>query len=332
MKVKTLHRNVQLEDILKMKQSTVKKYVSKRLNNYGYDVHVEDGFVYAEGTYPVLLVAHMDTVHKETVKKIKYQDYIISSPQGIGGDDRCGIYIILEILKDFNCSVVFTEDEEIGCVGARKFAKSVYAKSCNVNYIVEFDRRGSTDAVFYQCGNKEFEDFVEDTGYFKKAWGSYSDICEIAPAVGVAAVNLSSGYYNEHSAKETINLLNVAQTIKEAKLMLEQNVDGPYEYIEKSYGWNYWYDDYEYDEAFSEDYTTFKYGAYESLVSKEESPKNIYHIYVETLAQTNICYEVFAINRMEAIGIFLSKYTFYSVADITDVIESNYSAETEAAD
>ena len=45
------YRNVLLEDLVKMKQTTVKKYVSKHLNNSYEKVHVEDGFVYAEGTY-----------------------------------------------------------------------------------------------------------------------------------------------------------------------------------------------------------------------------------------------------------------------------------------
>lgn len=334
-KTKSLFRNIQLEDILKMKQSTVKRYVSKQLNKLGYEkVIEEDGYVYAEGTYPVLLVAHMDTVHKETVKKIKYDDYVISSPQGIGGDDRCGIYIILEMLKDFKCSVVFTEDEEIGCIGASKFADSQYIDDCKVNYIVEFDRRGSKDAVFYSCDNKDFTEFIEEPGYFKKAWGSYSDICEIAPALGVAAVNLSSGYHNEHTLRETINLLEVQQTIAETKKILLQKVDAPFEYIEKkSSSWNNWYDDddYYFGEVFTEEYSTLNYNGCETLMSKANGRKHIYHIYVTTYSGSSVCYELFAINKMEAIGIFLSKYSFYNAQDISDIIESCYETE-EAAD
>lgn len=333
---KKLYRNVDLEGLLKMKQATVKKHVSKVLNNIYDEVHEEDGFVYAKGTYPVLLVAHMDTVHKETVKKIKYLGSIISSPQGIGGDDRCGVYIILELIKHFKCSVLFTEDEEIGCVGAGKFAKSDYPKQCDVKYIVEFDRRGSHDAVFYSCDNKEFESFVESTGYFKTSWGTYSDICDVAPAIGVAAVNLSSGYHNEHTKTETINLLEVKRIIEEAKLLLIKDVEKPFEYVEGKrgsifYDYDDYYDDYYYGNRFSEDYTSYNYPEGRFLCSKDERKKQIYHIYFEnTYTELQTCVEVFAINKMEALGIALAKMAYYTVDDVVYICSNEELVESEA--
>jgi di/tripeptidase len=106
------------EDICRMPQSQVKTYLTKYLKSKYNEVTSSDGFIYANGTFPVLLVAHMDTVHKESVKQIVYSDGgdKISSPQGIGGDDRCGVYMIMQIVKTYNCSVLFTEDEEIGCI------------------------------------------------------------------------------------------------------------------------------------------------------------------------------------------------------------------------
>lgn len=324
------YRSVLLEDLVKMKQTTVKKYVSKHLNNSYEKVHTEDGFVYAEGTYPVLLVAHMDTVHKQCVKKIKYNGSIISSPQGIGGDDRCGIYIILELIKHFKCSVLFTEDEEIGCIGADKFAKSEYPAQCNVNYIIEFDRRGSNDAVFYSCDNPEFIDFCESTDFFKETWGSYSDICEIAPAVGVAAVNLSSGYFQEHTISESINLLAVQRIIEEAKKLLVKDVEKPFEYIETKYshyGYKGYYDDY-YDYGYEEDLFADEYSEFASdenfwLFSKDKSsPKRAFHVYFESILQGEICVEVFAINKMEALGIALAKMSNYCAGDVIAIFDS----------
>ena len=178
---KNKYRITELEEILRMKQMTLKSHLEAKLEAAGYEPSSEDGFLYAQGTFPVLLVAHMDTVHKECVQKIKYTGAIMSSPQGIGGDDRCGIYAILQIIKDFKCSVLFTEDEEIGCVGAEKFAVSDYIVNNDINYIIEIDRRGTNDCVFYSCDNPDFEKFIESTGYFKTAWGSVSDISTIAP-------------------------------------------------------------------------------------------------------------------------------------------------------
>jgi hypothetical protein len=108
----------------------------------------------------------------------------ISSPQGIGGDDRCGVYMIMQIVKDYNCSVLFTEDEEIGCIGANKFVKALRKKEieiAKVNYMIELDRKGANDAVFYECDNPEFERFILQDDDWELKYGSYTDIVELEP-------------------------------------------------------------------------------------------------------------------------------------------------------
>lgn len=109
----------------------------------------------------------------------------------------------LHILEQVRCHVVFCEDEEIGCVGARKFSRR--AQLPQVNYIVEMDRRGANDAVFYRCDNPDFTEYVCGFG-FEVAYGSCSDISYIAPSIGAAAVNISCGYYCEHQRYEYIRL------------------------------------------------------------------------------------------------------------------------------
>ena len=128
------------------------------LKSRGCPVTDKPGYLYAEGTIPVLLAAHMDTVHRQPVEQICYSadGAVAMSPQGIGGDDRCGVWMILQILCTAKCHVLFCEDEEVGCVGAKKFTRGSLRPQ--VNYIVELDRRGSNDAVFYRCDNPEFED------------------------------------------------------------------------------------------------------------------------------------------------------------------------------
>ena len=51
----------------------------------------ESKFILVPGEAPVLLVAHLDTVHRQQVKTICWSNKIWMSPQGIGGDDRCEI-------------------------------------------------------------------------------------------------------------------------------------------------------------------------------------------------------------------------------------------------
>ena len=220
----------QFVDICKMTQSQVKSYMEEYLTSKSYKVENEDGFLYAKGDVPVLLVAHMDTVHRSLPSVIRKIDGKISSLQGIGGDDRCGIFIIMNIVKNMHCSVVLCEDEEIGGVGARKFTRSPFISELGVNYIIEFDRAHANDAVFYSCDNKDFTDFVTDITGFKVAQGSFSDISVIAPAAKIAAVNLSCGYYNAHTTDEYVVYDEMMDTIAAAKELIQTECD-QFEYI-----------------------------------------------------------------------------------------------------
>lgn len=220
-----------LESILRKGQKELKRALTRELKEMRYEPVVSKGFVYAAGTVPVLLVAHMDTVHQDNVKLICYSrdGNVIMSPQGIGGDDRAGIYMILQLLKTHHCHVLFCEDEECGGIGAKCFASSGIIP--DVNYIVELDRRGSQDAVFYDCDNPEFTEFVCSFGFVQDE-GSFSDISIIAPALGRAAVNISSGYYNEHTRHETIDLRDVQRNILRLRAMLSAKVE-QFEYVER---------------------------------------------------------------------------------------------------
>ena len=212
------------ETILRLPQMELKKRLKAELKSRGYPVTDKPGYLYAEGTIPVLLVAHMDTVHRQPVEQVCYSadGAVAMSPQGIGGDDRCGVWIILQILRTANCHVLFCEDEEVGCVGAKKFTRG--SLQPQVNYIVELDRRGSNDAVFYRCDNPEFEDFVTSFG-FETAGGSCSDISYIAPYLETAAVNISCGYYCEHQRHEYIRLEEMELNAARVAQMVTQQTE-----------------------------------------------------------------------------------------------------------
>ena len=232
-------------------QKELKELLPQKLVDAGYtDVVVGDGFIYAKGEIPVLLTAHMDTVHKQRI--VDYYEYvdkngrhILSSPQGIGGDDRCGIYMILEIIKDHKCSVLFCEDEETGGHGSDKFCKTDFiAELAELNYLIELDRANATDAVFYSCDNPEFTKFIEDNTGYKEAWGTFSDISNLAPDCGIAAVNLSCGYYHAHTLAEEVVVEEMLNTIEVVKELLSVECE-QFMYIRKKYasygGYGYGY-------------------------------------------------------------------------------------------
>lgn len=232
---------VLFEKILRSKQYELKDLLYAVLKGYGYDAAYADGYIYAKGNIPVMLCAHMDTVHDKSVSTIWMSDTgCVWSPQGIGGDDRCGIYaILMNITEKYKPYILFTENEEIGCIGAEQFADDVKGgkideNSIEINCIIELDRKGSDDSVFYNCDNPEFEKYINSFG-FKTSHGSCSDISYIAPALGIAAVNLSCGYYNQHTLNETINLDELYTTIdRVGKIIDDTAVNGTkvFEYIQ----------------------------------------------------------------------------------------------------
>ena len=301
--------NKKFENLCKMTQEMLKSRLLIDLWNEKYEVIDGDGYLFAKGDVPILLVAHMDTVHSQVPSVFVYSEKgdVISSPQGIGGDDRCGIYMILEIIKKHRCSVLFTEDEEIGCVGAEKFIKEDFVQGLEFNYIIELDRMGSKDAVFYECDNPEFEDFITADGDWSFAWGSFTDICTVAPVIGCAAVNLSCGYYKAHTAGEYVVLSEMEKNIEKVCKLIERTTeDDKFEYIEAVYG-NYgkgnWYKYYAggYADDNNDD-EDFMYGLYAVEYVNDKG---------------NVDWEeVYARSRHEAIGMFLEDHPTMTMADI----------------
>lgn len=283
--------NKEFEKICRMSQKSLKNHVKQMLKKTHDEVTVADGYVYAQGIFPVLLVAHLDTVHEKLPNMIVYdqtQD-IISSPNGIGGDDRAGVYMIFEILKLFNCSVLFCEDEEIGGIGAGKFAKSELASELHFNYIIEFDRANANDAVFYSCANDEFEKFITKD-FYKTNYGTYSDICDVAPALGCAAVNLSCGYYKAHTKDEYVVLSEMENSIRAAcDILARTSHNDKFEYVE--------------DESVYDNWTGYDYYGYRNY-SSYDAQKYYLIEFVDENDNTDY-YDTFARSKAEAVGHFV---------------------------
>lgn len=250
--------------LCKQTQAELKKYLPQKLLEAGYtDVIIDNGYIYAKGSIPILLTAHLDTVHKERIKDYYERidangNHILTSDQGIGGDDRCGVYMILQIIKDYKPSILFCEDEEIGGVGSDKFCRTEFINELSeLNYLIELDRANGNDAVFYDCDNPEFTKFITETTGFKKAYGSFSDISNLAPACGVAAVNLSCGYYKAHTTQEEVNVEEMLNTIEVVKTLLTTESE-QFEYIESKYYYgNYEYNRTNYSNWYDTGYSSF---------------------------------------------------------------------------
>lgn len=249
------------EKLVKATQSQLLAFLPHELKKRGMkDIVATKDYILCHGNAPILLVAHLDTVHRETVKEIYKVGGAWSSPQGIGGDDRCGIYMILSLLEKlpFKPYVLFATDEEIGCVGTGKFLKQYPVNEFEIKFMIEFDRKGSDDAVFYDCENSQFIDFILEKTEYKLQYGAFTDICEIMESWDVAGVNLSCGYYNAHTLKEYVVIDEMINTINVTHKFLEKldfNDVPHYDAQLHSYDTRYGYSYYEEDEALLDEWT-----------------------------------------------------------------------------
>ena len=241
-----------LKDFLSQPQEILKGTLESLLRENNYNPISREGYLYAEGDIPLLLVAHLDTeAEKEAVEKnesranaVPKKDDIVydeimdvvkraKNANGVlGGDDRCGVYAIMEIIKKYRPSILFTEDEERGLLGAEKAVIGLRTLKDKYKYIIEIDRRGNGECVFYQCGNIDFINYITKFG-FNWEIGTNSDIALLGRCWDIAATNVSAGYHQEHSIYEYISMSELEETIKKIEAMIRDIDNVPfYKYMD----------------------------------------------------------------------------------------------------
>ena len=198
----------------------------------------KNNFVYIPGTRSdrVVLVAHADTVwdkiyteisgereHRPelmidgTVRQAGSQDW------GLGADDRAGC-AILWLLKDCGHSLLVTDGEEHGQIGANHLVDEYpeIAKELNDHsYMIQLDRRNDSDYKTYALPvTKEFRQYIaSETGYQDAGTNARTDI--VALCRRICGVNLSIGYYNEHTPDEYLDIISWLKTYETVRKMLE---------------------------------------------------------------------------------------------------------------
>ncbi len=173
----------------------------------------------ATGPHPYYL-AHMDQVHSYApFMQLRMKDNVLSAVDGndqqcgVGGDDKCGIYLALEMLHRLNhCTAVFVRDEEVGCLGSGEVPLSWFDHAA---FVVQADRNNRTfdiirDTNGMTCASDEFIAAVlalPQAGMHSENTGSITDIGELASrGLDVSMINISSGYHNPHSSTEVVHL------------------------------------------------------------------------------------------------------------------------------
>lgn len=173
------------------------------------------------------VAAHIDTVHHRAPARIVQHGGLLMGfdeagrRTGIGGDDKAGVYICLELLERFdNIAVVLFAAEEVGCVGSRNADPQFFER---VGYVIEFDCPGRGLVSYTSGGVRLFQndsDFINAAlpvmcrhGALNWQHHPFSDVKAIGGRFGLCCLNVSAGYYNWHQHDEFVKLSDMEHAL-----------------------------------------------------------------------------------------------------------------------
>ncbi|MBQ6578449.1 MAG: hypothetical protein IJL91_12055 [Bacteroidales bacterium] len=163
-------------------------------------------------TYPCL-VAHMDQVqktHSHDFQVVEAGDVLFGFSlknvqlEGLGADDKNGIWIALKCLKKYPImKCCFFVQEEIGCIGSSKCDMDFFS---DCRWVIQCDRKGKGDLIWNIGGWTELcsKEFLEDIGYerfgYKKETGMMTDVEALKNrGLKISVLNVSCCYYRPHT-------------------------------------------------------------------------------------------------------------------------------------
>jgi tripeptide aminopeptidase len=172
----------------------------------------------------MLLAAHLDVKYEfSSSDQLIERNNIVSREKGIlGADDRAGVAIILNLLKEVGnyrevppLKFIFTVGEEDRQYGAESIDPDFFE---DVSFGISLDRKNSKDIV-YKSNSKEYSnlEFAErvarvssrifsEENIFVPCQGGISDLRVWSEKDTRPCVNLSVGYFDEHTDEERLDL------------------------------------------------------------------------------------------------------------------------------
>lgn len=225
--------------LCRMSVPAIFSHVELLARNAGEIPVKHSSFLYVPGNSALpLLVAHADTVHASEPEIITYDKKrnSLHSPTGIGADDRAGVYATLQLWTSLTPKpgILITDGEEWGGIGAQAASEMLDGNAESLGtlslsaypFFLEIDRKGKGEMVFYNDEPKGFREYIGGFG-FKQEHGLFSDISVLGESFRKCSVNLSAGYYDCHTTRETLILHHLEYTIKRAHRLLADCLQNP---------------------------------------------------------------------------------------------------------
>ena len=222
------------------------KYEKDKLGN----LYVTKGI----SEYYPLVLAHTDTVHDIVEMEVR-EEYLPNSqgesklalkaytkedgsPTGIGGDDKAGVFICLQLLEKFDViKAFFPVAEETGCHGSRGANEEFFK---NVGYAIQFDSTENDTMSLSLMGVKLFEEKSEffnktrnvilEHGFTEWRHHPYTDTMILKEKFNFACLNFAAGYYNYHTCNEYVVVEDVINSINLGENVIKKLGNSFYEF------------------------------------------------------------------------------------------------------
>jgi tripeptide aminopeptidase len=225
-----------------LKENDIPYYIDSYHNIYATKGNLNDDSKF----YPCV-ISHTDTVHnidtinvkeeylKNAQKELKlslkaYNDE--GKPTGIGGDDKCGVFACLKMLKDLPIlKAAFFVSEETGCHGSRNSDSEFFN---DIGYVIQFDAPENwmisqncsgvdlfdKNSTFFEKCNEVLTESM-NTQSMRYMNHPYTDVYAITKKYGISSINFSIGYYDYHTKHEYVVVEDVFNGIEIGKKMIE---------------------------------------------------------------------------------------------------------------
>jgi len=234
------------------------------------NLYATKGLLGEDEFYP-MFIAHTDTVHQlvdqinvlegksslpptfgktfpsDEIHDILYALDNNNNPTGIGGDDKSGIFICLELLRTLDkVKIGLFVSEETGCHGSSKCDLDFLS---DVGYVVQYDAPGGHLITEVCSGVRLFENdgefinrvlpVIEESMGNKMMLQShpYTDVSQLKMKSDISCINISCGYYNMHTPKEFISIQDVDKALKSGHAIVNELGYNKfkYEYVKPTY-------------------------------------------------------------------------------------------------
>jgi hypothetical protein len=138
--------------------------------------------------------------------------FVDASCDCLGADDGAGMWLMFNmIMRDVAGTYIFHRGEEVGCWGSGGMVDHHTDWLKQFTHAIAFDRRGTTSIITHQRSERACSDALGEQlislfnmRYELDDTGVYTDTAEYMGIIP-ECVNVSIGYDNEHSSKETLD-------------------------------------------------------------------------------------------------------------------------------